>query len=86
MSIVNFNLRGIPSEIMDLLKQQAKMQDKSVNSFILQLVEQGVGYAPSKTTIYHDLDVLAGTWKANDIQTFKKNTSGFESIDEELWK
>ncbi|MFA6037974.1 MAG: hypothetical protein WC748_07645 [Legionellales bacterium] len=84
--MLNFNLRGISPEMMDVLKQQAKQQDKSVNSFILKLLEQGVGYSPSKNPIHHELDFLAGTWDAKDVQEFENNSTFFESIDKEIWE
>lgn len=42
---------------MELLKQQAKKQDKSVNELILKLIEQGIGFRPSKNISYHELAV-----------------------------
>ncbi len=85
MSASNFNLRGIPSDVMILLKREAKRLRTSVNLLVLQMIEQGLGLARKKV-VYHDLDHLAGSWSAEDEKTFKKNTRSFEQIDEDLWQ
>lgn len=85
MSTSNFNLRGIPPEVMILLKKEAKKLHTSVNTLVLKMIEKGLGFAYAKT-IHHDLDHLAGTWTSKEEKAFKKNTQSFEQIDKELWK
>ncbi len=86
MNTVNFNLRGITSEVMVALKQEAEKQNISVNFLILKLIESGIGYNHTiKRPTYHDLDALAGTWSAKDERKFIKNTKNFEKIDKNLW-
>lgn len=87
MGTTNFNLRGVTSEVMLTLKQEAEKQNTSVNLLILQLIKSGIGYSHRvKRPSYHDLDKLAGTWSAQDEKEFKENTKDFEKIDEDLWK
>lgn len=38
-----------------------------------------------RTTIYHDLDNLAGTWTAEDEAIFTSAIQPLEAIDPELW-
>lgn len=86
MAASSFNLRGIPVEVMDLLKKEAKDHHISINLLILRFIEQGVGFSrKTKRTIYHDLDSLAGTWSDKDCKVFQENVKCFEKIDEELW-
>ena len=85
MSASNFNLRGIPSEIMVLLKREAKRLRTSVNVLILKMIEQGLGLSYDQRS-HHDLDHLAGSWSAAEEKTFTENTQSFERIDKELWK
>jgi hypothetical protein len=85
MSASNFNLRGIPAEVMDLLKREAKRLHTSVNSLVLKMIERGLGVTCEKPT-YHDLDHLAGSWSAADAKAFKENTQPFEQIDKDLWE
>lgn len=84
MSTSNFNLRGIPAEVMALLKKEAKRLHMSVNALALKMIEKGLGFTYEKF-LYHDLDFLSGTWSAKDEKTFIENTKSFEKIDEELW-
>ncbi len=86
MSTANFNLRNIGPDVMDLLKKEAVKQNLSVNSFILQMIEKGLGISHSrKKSVYHDLDDLAGTWDKKEKNVFDKNVKSFEKIDKELW-
>ena len=86
MSSSNFNLRGIPSEVMNLLKKEASRLHVSVNLLILKFLERGLGISSENVKpIYHDLDDLAGTWSEEDARKFKENTQSFEQIDKELW-
>lgn len=85
MSASNFNLRGIPSEVMDQLKREAKRLRVSVNALVLNLIERGLGFSSQKI-VYHDLDHLAGSWSLAEEEEFKENTQAFEQIDKDLWK
>lgn len=85
MSTSNFNLRGIPSKVMILLKKDAKKLNTSINSLILTIIEHRLGLTPEKL-VHHDLDHLAGSWSASEEKIFTKNTQFFEQIDKELWK
>ena len=84
MAASNFNLRGIPSEVMVLLKREAKRLQTSVNILILKMIERGLGFTCEKP-VYHDLDHLAGSWSSAEEKTFEENTQYFEQIDKELW-
>ena len=84
MSASNFNLRGISSEVMILLKREAKRLHTSVNMLMLKMIERGLGFTCEKL-VYHDLDHLAGSWSSAEEKTFEENTQYFEKIDKELW-
>ncbi len=84
VSASNFNLRGIPTEVMSLLKKEAKRLHMSVNAFALKMIEKGLG-VNTERVIRHDLDDLSGSWSSEEEKAFKKNTEAFEKIDEELW-
>jgi hypothetical protein len=86
MSTSNFNLRKITPDVMVLLKKEATKQKISVNSLILQIIEQGIGVKHlAKKVVFHDLDHLAGTWSDKDKKDFDDNIKSFENIDKELW-
>lgn len=77
MAESNFNLRGIPSEVMALLKKEAKKLGISVNALVLKMIQRELGFSAEKH-IHHDLDYLAGTWSPNVEKAFKENTQSFE--------
>jgi len=82
----NFNLRNITPKTMAKLKKEAEKQKISVNSLILQIVEQGLGnIIPRKKSLFHDLDHLAGTWSKEDESEFNKNIESFEKGDKQVW-
>lgn len=85
MTASNFNLRGIPADVMNLLKQEAKRLHTSVNALALKMIEQGLGFTREKIK-HRDLDHLAGSWSAAEENTFNENTLSFEQIDKDLWK
>lgn len=86
MQATNFNLRGIPLDVMTTLKHEAEKQHTSVNLLILKFIEQSIGYSHEiKKPVYHDLDKLAGTWSVKDAKEFKQYIKHFEKIDKELW-
>jgi hypothetical protein len=84
MSASSFNLRGIPADLMALLKKEAKRLHTSVNVLILKMIERGLGFSCEKL-VYHDLDHLAGSWTSTEEKAFEENTKQFEKIDKELW-
>ena len=55
-----FNLRGIPSEVMILLKQEAKRLRMSVNALALKMIEKGLGITQEKTYSFTILIILQG--------------------------
>lgn len=82
----NFNLRNIAPDVMSLLKKEAAKQKISINSLILQIIKQGLNIAhPTKKTVFHDLDYLAGTWSNKDKKTFDNNIKFFENIHTDLF-
>lgn len=84
MSASNFNLRGVPSEVMAQLKREAKRLHTSVNTLVLKMIERGLGFTSEKR-VFHDLDHLAGTWSSDDKKTFEESTKHFDKIDEDIW-
>lgn len=87
MTISSFNLRGVPSQVMATLKQEAKKCNMSVNSLILKLIEQGIGIrGKPKKVKHHDLDFMIGSWSSEEAKEFDESMMIFEKIDDELWK
>lgn len=71
MTVSDFKLRGVPREVMVVLQQESKKMKISVNSLILRLIQQGIGFrAKPKMVQHHDIDFLIGTWSAEEAQAF----------------
>lgn len=80
-------LRGVDDSLMQILKEMAKTQGISLNALAVRLIREASGFDKRKrTTTYHDLDNLAGTWTVEDEQQFYAVTKDFEAIDTDLWK
>ncbi len=77
MASSNFTLRGIPSEVMLLLKREAKRLRISVNALVLKMIKRELGFTCEKL-VHRDLDHLAGSWSAEEERVFKENTLFFQ--------
>ncbi len=81
----NFNLRGMPSELMALLKQEAKKLHMSTNTLVLRIIEKELGFN-TKKHLHNDLDHLSGSWSDEDVEKFENGAKSFDKIDKKLWK
>lgn len=85
--MANIHVRGLDDQLIQRLKQIACQQNMSVNTLILNIIQQRLGGQPRlKAIIYHDLDKLAGTWASGEAKAFMKSISDFEEIDKDIWK
>lgn len=85
--MTNIHLRRLDAELVQQLKQTASHQHISVNTLILNLIQQGLGISQTrKAVIYHDLDKLSGTWTKAEAKAFTQSISDVEQIDKDLWK
>jgi len=80
-------LRGMDEQCAVALKERARQEGTSLNALMLKLLKESLGINKKKrTTEYHDLDSLAGTWSTSDAAEFAQATAVFEKIDEDMWK
>lgn len=85
--MTSIHVRKIDENLLKKLKQEAGKQRISVNSLVLSLLRYGLGISyQRKLPLYQDLDKFIGTWSAKDVEEFKKSTSDFEKIDEDMWR
>lgn len=84
----NLSIRGLEDKALAALKRRAAQQQASVNTLVLQLINQGLGLQRAKPglTRHDDLDALAGTWTARDAEEFERATAAFGKVDATLWK
>jgi hypothetical protein len=54
---------------------------------MLRILKESLGIEKKKrSTVYKDLDHLAGTWSAQESDDFLRATAVFEKVDEDMWK
>jgi plasmid stability protein len=83
----SMTLRGIDETMAKKLRESAEKEGMSMNAFILKILREVLKLSKKRRgSEYHDLDMLAGTWKEEDALEFEKSTASFEVVDEALWK
>ncbi len=85
--MTTLSIRGLDDQALAGLKARAAREKASVNSVVLNLIDEGLGRKPVAARQRHnDLDALAGTWSDKDLSAFSEATAGFEAVDPALWK
>jgi hypothetical protein len=81
-------IRGIDSSVNEKLKLIAKNEGKSVNRFILELIDQNIGTKKKKkfVTQHKDLDHLFGKWSDDEFDKIQGFIDVQRKIDPELWQ
>ncbi len=79
-SLHQVTLRGIDSQLKKLLAQRAQKQQKSINSYVVDVLKQDLGY---KNTQNQSWQKFAGSIPASGID--QKTLDDFESIDKDMW-
>jgi len=80
-------IRGIEPSVADKLKSEAKIEGKSVNQFVKDMIKEhlGLGGGEKRTAIHHDLDHLFGKWREEEFQKIQGKIKRERTIDKELW-
>jgi len=78
-----YTVRDVPPAIDRALRQRAKQEGKSLNTVVLETLQEALGQAagPKEHT---DLDGLIGSWQEDP--GFDRALQVFEQVDETLWK
>ncbi|MHB8808732.1 MAG: antitoxin [Desulfobulbaceae bacterium] len=84
----SLSIRGVDDQLAELLKQEAKSTNRSVNQVILETLRKHAGLEKEKqfTGQYHDLDHLFGSWPLEEFEAIQGRIDSERHIDEELWK
>jgi len=87
--VKQLTLRGFDEQLGRAITELAAREGISWNRAVLRLARRGAGLgAPRRDPdrIGDSLDAFAGTWSAAEAREFEETASGFEQIDEELWR
>ena len=81
-------IRGIDDNISEKLKESAKEEGKSVNRFLLELIDRNVSGQEKKSYSkqYKDLDHLFGQWSEDEFLKIQNSIENQRDIDQELWQ
>ncbi len=82
------SIRGLDTKALAALKARAAKEDASVNTLVLQLIQQGLGGHPAQRapSRHDDLDTLAGAWRKSDGAEFERDTAALAEVDQALWR
>ncbi len=80
-------IRGVEPELSEKLKQTARLQGKSTNRLILDMIKKELGWEKEKqySRRYKDLDDLFGKWSESEFQNIGNKIEEERQIDPELW-
>lgn len=81
----HLTIRDVSSELARALKAEARRRGASLNQTVKDLLAKALGL-DSPAEFDNGLSALAGTWSADELAEFEKNTGAFEEIDHELWR
>jgi TRAP-type C4-dicarboxylate transport system substrate-binding protein len=80
-------LRNLPPHLARIIRKRADETGASVNKAVIRLLEESLGPKEKKgTTLYHDLDTLAGSWTKQEAASFEKALGQQRAIDKDLWQ
>ncbi len=82
-------IRGIPKEVEEIVKEEAKTNGISLNKAFILILKEATGIKTKNNTkkvIYNDLDHLSGMWSEEEAENFMEHLKNQRNIDEELWK
>ena len=71
----SITIRGVDAALSVALQALSKVESKSINQFILDLLRKETGLSKSKqfTKTYHDLDDLFGSWSEENYQQIENS-------------
>lgn len=84
----SITIRNIESNVAEKLKQEAKNQGKSINLFVIDMIEQNLGFKKERkySNTYSDLDHLFGKWTNEEYRRIQDRIDSSRKIDTELWE
>ena len=84
----SMTLRGLDSQLVAKLREEAEREGKSVNQTVLDALRKQFGLDKSRrfTEVHHDLDHLFGRWDEDEFMQIQQKIDSEQRIDSELWQ
>lgn len=83
MNSKQYTIRAVPDRVDRALRKRAKAEGKSLNAFVVQILELAAG-AAGEMKKNQNLEKYFGTWVEDPA--FDEAMKDFDRIDEEMWK
>ena len=83
----SLTLHNIDEPLLTLVRENARIQKKSINQYLKEIIEHSLGYKKTSTPKYHDdFNGLCGVWSIDERFEFDDHVKEFEHIDQEDWQ
>lgn len=84
---MQLTIRGLPPEVEEGVRKEARQRRTSLNKAVIQLLERALGKSgpPEQVSMSHDLDRFCGLWTDEEAMELEKRFRDNREIDEELW-
>ncbi len=81
-------LRKLPPEVSKIVQRRARERGTTINKAVISLLEEAAGIRRKGqgSTLYHDLDTLAGSWTKEEAARFEAVLRKQRRVDPELWQ
>jgi hypothetical protein len=79
---VQLTIRGVPSQVKNLLYDRAQAERKSLNMVLVEALNSSAGIDLAQMA-YGDLDHLVGLWQ--DDHDFDSAMRAQDEVDETIW-
>lgn len=81
-------IRQLDMTATEWIEQEAQRTDLLVEDVVRKLIYRGLEVERQKARRqrYHDLDTLAGTWSAEEVEEFHHAIADLNQIDPTLWQ
>jgi len=83
----SLTIHNIDDQLLSLLREKAKQEEKSINQMVKEIMELSVGIKRVRqNSTNSEFKDLCGVWSENDVQEFKKATKDFEAVNSSDWQ
>ena len=80
------SINGLEPEMEKVLKEQAKMNNKSLSSFLKDIIKKYITVNRGSNKNQHRFEKYCGKWTEKEYEEFCSATKDFEKINPEDWK
>ena len=85
---MQLTIRGLPPEIEEGIRKEARQRRTSLNKAVIGLLEKALGRSKSDDPVelYHDLDRFSGIWTAEETAQIEERLLDTRTVDKDLWE